>query len=154
MLSQCIVVTTKADAGQCLFDFFSIGHIAFGLATFLILSLFYVIPYTSKKDNKVWMPLWLCYVFSIVVLIGWEFLENILLFEWGFKFEDKQDSLLNASSDIIIGIIFATVNYVACKRIINKDRNKWAYYIPGIIAFIIWFGVFFILRYVTYNNLG
>ncbi len=146
MLAQCIIGLTREEAGQCLFDFFSIGHMAFGLAVFLIMSLFYVIPYTSKKDSRVLMPLWLCYVLSIIILIVWEFIENILLYNLGWKFEDQQDSIYNVISDIVIGSIFAGINYLACIKIINKGKNKWAYYIPGIIAFFIWLFIFFILR--------
>jgi len=141
-----LFATTIDEVGIAWFDFYSIGHICFGLAVFLFLSLFYVIP--VHHGHKAWLPLWFIFILSMVVLILWEVVEHTIFIDLGIKFEGRADSIPNMTTDLILGAIGAGVNWIAAKKIVKKEK-MWAYYIPGIIAFLLWLIVFFILRFLT-----
>lgn len=154
MLLNCIVGLTIEEAGLCWFDFFSIGHFCFGLATFLIFSLFYTIP---KKNGKIPIfSLLFVFILTLIVLIGWEIVENTIVIDLGLKFEGRPDNWNNIITDIAIGIIGALINWLAAHEIIDNLAGKgisW-YYISGTIAFILWLVFFFILRYFTLYYTG
>ena len=154
MLLNCIVGLTTEEAGLCWFDFFSIGHLCFGLGTFLLFSLFYTIP---KNNGK--LPIFsLLFVFilTLIALIAWEMIENTIFIDLGLKFEERPDSWQNITTDLGIGIIGALINWLAAYEIIENKEGKgisW-YYISGAIAFILWLIFFFILRYFTIYYTG
>ena len=50
MLLNLWFATTADEVGISVFDFFSIGHICFGIGLFLFWSLFYTIP---KKKGRI-----------------------------------------------------------------------------------------------------
>ncbi|MHA1293945.1 MAG: hypothetical protein ACTSQJ_14920 [Promethearchaeota archaeon] len=148
MLFNEIIATTIDEVGISWFDFFSLGHITFGVGVFLFFSLFYTIP--KANDKNPWMPWWLIYVITIGILIAWEFLENILFIQIGIKFEGKMDSPQNITTDLILGALGALGAWIFAFELIDKDKNIWGYYIFGIISFAIWLIFFFIGRYITY----
>ncbi len=150
MLFECIIGFTIEEAGICWFDFFSIGHLCFGLGTFLIISLFYTIP--KHKGNVPIFSLLFVFILTLIVLIAWEIVENVVFVAIGWKFEDQPDSWQNITTDLIIGVIGAIINCVAAYETVDKWEGKgirW-YYFTGVIAFVIWLVFFFILRYFTY----
>lgn len=150
MLLNWIVATDISEVGVSLFDFYSIGHICFGLGTFLFFSLLYTIP--MQFDKKPLLPLWAIFLLTMGVLIAWEFLENFLFIEIGIKFEDRLDSPGNITTDLILGAFGALINWIAAYEIEEKHEGKgikW-YYLTGIIAFALWLILFVILRYITY----
>ncbi len=150
MIINWFLATTTEEVGVSWFDFYSIGHVCFGLGVFLFFSFLYTIP--KQRGNDPLVPLWLVFVFAIVILIGWEFLENIIFIEMGIKFEGRLDSAQNIATDLILGTIGALLNLYAAKDIIDKNKDLKGYYITGIVAFSIWLLVFIILRYVTFWN--
>ncbi len=142
-----IIATTLDEVGLSWFDFFSIGHITFGVGAFLILSLFYTIP--KNKGHTPIFSLLFVFICTLVVLILWEFLENIIFIEIGLKFEGRADSWQNILTDVILGVIGALGTWLFAYLIFEKDKNIWAYYLFGITSFIIWLIFFFVLRYFT-----
>jgi len=146
MILNDIIATIPEEVGVSWFDFYSIGHICFGLGVFLFLSLFYVVP--KHNGHTEWMALWFIFILAIGVLVLWEVLENSLFIAMGIKFEGRADSLQNIATDLLIGTLGAVINCIAASRI-DKKTHMWKYYVPGIIAFGIWLGVFFILRFLT-----
>ncbi|MGV9171416.1 MAG: hypothetical protein ACOC35_02445 [Promethearchaeia archaeon] len=147
-LLNWLVATDIDEVGVSAFDFYSIGHICFGLGVVLFFSLFYLIP--KHHNNNPIFPLWLVFVLSMGVLIAWEFIENLLFLELGIKFEKRADSVINITTDLILGTIGAVFNTVAAYEVGKKNRHyKW-YYLEGLIAFGIWLIIFVILRYLTY----
>jgi len=140
------IATEVSEVGISVFDFYSIGHICFGLGVFLFLSFFYVLP--KHHGHEAWLPLWAIYLFTFGILILWEILENVVFIAIGIKFENRPDSIPNIISDLSLGAIAALINLFAARIIVDKDK-MWAYYIPGIIAFILWLVIFFILRFFT-----
>lgn len=146
LLSE-LIATSIEEVGVSWFDFYSIGHICFGVGVFLFFSLFYTIP--KANDHNPWFPWWLIIVITIAVLIIWEFLENILFIAIGIKFEGRPDSVQNISTDLILGFLGMLVAFLIAHNEIDHDKNIWGYYIFGIISFAIWLVFFFVLRYFT-----
>ncbi|MFO8017604.1 MAG: hypothetical protein R6U96_03155 [Promethearchaeia archaeon] len=147
-LLNWLVATDIDEVGISAFDFYSIGHICFGLGALLFFSLFYLIP--KYHENDPIFPLWLVFVLTMTVLIAWEFFENLVLIELGLKFENRADSPINITTDIILGTIGAAVNTVAAYEVDKKNQHYKLYYLEGLIAFGIWVVVFVILRFFTY----
>ena len=142
--------TTIEEVGQSWFDFYSIGHICFGIGLFLFFSLFYTIP---KKRGKI--PIFsLLFVFicTMICVILWELVENTIFYDLGWKFENRRDSWQNITTDIIFGALGGLGTWLFAYLIFEKDRNAWGYYIFGILGFTLWISVFIVLRYLTLKN--
>lgn len=152
MILNEIIATSIEEVGVSWFDFYSLGHITFGIGVFLFFSLLYTIP--KMHDNDAIIKLWLVFIITVGVLIAWELLENIVFIEIGIKFEDRMDSPQNITTDLILGSIGAIGSWIFAYEIVEKDKNIWGYYIFGIIAFAIWLIFFFIGRYITYWYAG
>ena len=150
MLLNNWIATNISEVGISAFDFYSIGHICMGIAIFLIFSLFYTIPHSSEGDSRVIIPLWLCFIFTVLCGIGWEYLENVYFIEWGIKFEDRLDSLPNMITDVILVGVGALGMWGLAHLIFENHKNVWLYYICGILGFIFWLTVYGGLRYLTY----
>ena len=144
------IATEIDEVGFSWFDFYSIGHICFGVGVFLIFSLFYTIP---KKHGAV--PIFsLLFVFVITIFIAvmWEVIENVFFFELDWKFEDRRDSWRNITTDIILGGVGGLGTWLFAYLIFEKDKNVFGYYAFGIIGFGVWICIFIILRYLTFKN--
>ena len=146
MILNEIIATTTAEVGVSWLDFYSIGHICFGLGVFLFLSLFYVIP--KHRGHTEWVALWFLYILTVGVLVLWEVLENTLFITMGIKFEGRADSIQNLIGDLVMGMIGALINCIAATSV-KKKKSIWPYYLVGLIAFGIWLGIFFIARFFT-----
>jgi len=144
---QCIVGLTFQEAGQCAFDFFSLGHICMGIGIFLFWSLFYTIP--KSKGRTPLFSLLFVFILTIICGIIWEIIENTLFFELGLKFEGLSDSGINIMTDILLVAVGGLGSWLYCYLIFEKDKKIRAYYIFGLISFAIWLIFFFILRYIT-----
>ena len=108
MLYNWLIATTSSEVGQSWFDFYSIGHVCFGIGTFILISLFYAIP--KSKGYTPIFSLLMVFICTVIILILWEFIENYVVFWIGlehWKFEGRPDSLQNMGTDLLIGIIGA-----------------------------------------------
>lgn len=150
MIFDWFIATNVDEVGISWFDFYSIGHICFGIGVFLIVSLLYTIP--KKKGYTPIFSLFATFIVSVIVMVLWEVLENILFIAWGIKYEGRQDSLQNMFTDVLIGVIGALMTWLFAYVTFEKDKKIWPYYIFGLLAFAIWLGFFIILRYLTYWN--
>ena len=148
MMFNWFIAENINEVGISWLDFYSIGHICFGIGAFTILSLFYTIP--KKKGKTPLVSLLFVFILSILLFIGWELLENLLFIEIGWKFEGRLDSLPNIISDILMGIVGALGSWFFCHWIFNKEGSLWGYYIFGITGFGLWLGVFMIMRALYY----
>lgn len=146
-LGADLIALDSSQVGIAWLDFYSIGHICFGIGAFLFFSLFYTVP---KKHGKT--PIFsLLFVFicTMIILGLWELVENTLFIQLGWKFEDRLDSWQNITGDIFTGMIGALASWLFCYLVFVKEKNIWAYYIFGILGFSIWIGVFIVLRSYT-----
>jgi hypothetical protein len=144
MLLNWLFAEIASEVGISWFDFYSIGHICFGIGMFLFFSLFYTIP--KHKGHTPIFSLLLVFILTLIILIVWEVLENFLFINIGWKFEGRLDSPQNITTDIIIGTLGSLISWLFCSEVFVKNKNIWAYYIFGIIGFGLWFIVFIVLR--------
>ncbi|MHA1146784.1 MAG: hypothetical protein ACTSR8_00900 [Promethearchaeota archaeon] len=141
----------KDDVGRAPIDYFSWGHVAMGLATFLLISLINTIPSWVVQDLVYIIPYWSMLVLSFVVAIIWEILENTVLLEMGFKFEGRRDSLINAIFDILFVCIGALIIWIIKGIMVNLNGVHLipAYYIVGVISFAVVIIAFLIAKAMT-----
>ena len=99
MKKEKFFATQKKDISRAAVDFFSIGHIMMGQLFFWISYMLFTWPGGPEFFN-ITLERW-DILFSVIVGIAWEPLENVVLFKMGFKFEGKLDSWLNAIFDIL-----------------------------------------------------
>ena len=150
MLLNELIATEIDEVGTSWFDFYSIGHICFGIGLFLFFSLFYTIP--KKKGKTPIFSLLFVFILTIVCSIIWEILENILFLEMGWKFEGRADSWQNITTDILLCAIGGLGTWLFAYITFEKEKSAFAYYTFGVIGFGVWLGIFIILRYLTFQN--
>ena len=150
MILSEIIATKTSEVGVSWFDFYSIGHICFGIGVFLFFSLGYTIP--KAKGRTPLFSLFFVFIVTLFILVAWEILENTLLFLSNLKFEDRPDSFRNIFTDILFGILGAIGTWIFAYITFEKDKKIWPYYMFGILGLILWLGVFIILRYLTFMN--
>lgn len=150
MLFNLWFATTTDEVGISVFDFYSIGHICFGIGLFLFWSLFYTIP--KKKGKIPIFSLLFVFILTIVCAIIWEIIENVLFLPLGWKFENRPDSWMNMTADILLCGVGGLGTWLFAYLTFEKERSAFAYYTFGIIGFGVWISVFIILRYLTFQN--
>jgi hypothetical protein len=151
MLSNWFIAESVEEVGLSWFDFFSIGHICMGIGIFLIFSLFYTIPMSKEEGtSQILLPLWAVWVITVLAGIAWEFIENILFYELGIKFENRLDSIPNIITDILFVGVGGLGSWLFAHLVFSSPHRKiWPYYVFGLIGLGLWIGVFLILRYIT-----
>ncbi len=145
-----LIATETGEVGVSWFDFYSIGHICMGVGIFLCISLFYTIP--KSKGKTPLFSLLFVWILTLIALVVWEILENIVFLQIGLKFEGRMDSTQNIITDILIGAIAGLGAWLFAYMTFEKDRKVWPYYIVGLISFALWLCIFIILRYITFAN--
>ena len=120
--------------GRSPWDFYSWGHIALGIASFLLLSLLITVP--RALGGQALIPWWLIIIIVLLLLFLWECIENVILWALKWKFEDRQDTFVNLLWDIIFGMIGAGAMWL-CEWIIFDVLGALGryYYIFGSIIF-------------------
>ena len=149
MLFNWFLAEDMSEVGLSWIDFFSIGHVCFGIGVFLFFSLFYTVP--KHHGNTPLLSLLAVFIISLLMFIGWEIIENTLFPMLGWKFEGRVDSWPNLLCDIGFGIIGALAMWLFCHLIFHKEKSIWGYYLVGLIGFGLWLGVFMILRAILYT---
>jgi len=147
MILSEIIATNASEVGQSWFDFFSIGHICFGIGVFLFFSLCYSIP-KARGDTPIFSLL-AVFILTFIILIAWEVVENTLFLELGLKFGNRRDSPRNIFTDIVFGSLGALGMLLWAYEAFEKGKKHWPYYVFGLIMFVIWLGVFSIFRFLT-----
>lgn len=147
MLFNWLIATDISEVGISWFDFYSIGHICYGIGLFLFFSLFYTIP--KKRGAIPIFSLLFVFILTMIFVILWEVVEHFVFLDLGWKFEDRPDSLQNMSTDVLLGALGGLGTWLFAYLTFEKDKNSFAYYTFGIIGFGVWLCVFIILRYMT-----
>ena len=147
MILNEIIATKTSEVGVSWFDFFSIGHICFGIGVFLFFSLCYSIP-KARGDTPI-LSLLAVFILTFIILIAWEVVENTLFLELGLKFGNRRDSPRNIFTDIVFGSLGALGMLLWAYEAFEKGKKHWPYYVFGLIMFVIWLGVFSFLRVLT-----
>jgi hypothetical protein len=144
------IATEVSEVGISWFDFYSIGHICFGIGLFLFWSLFYTIP--KKKGKLPIFSLLFVFILTIACAIIWEVIEHALLLNLGLKFENRPDSWQNMSTDVLLCAVGGLGTWLFAYLTFEKEKSALAYYTFGIIGFGVWICVFIVLRYLTFKN--
>lgn len=134
--------------GRSPWDFYSWGHIALGIGSFSIFSLiitlweFFVAPST--------MPWYYILIFVLVVALGWELIENTILWRLGLKYENRKDSLINAFFDIVFVILGGLATWLLkwIMMDIMGQLARW-FYLSAIVLFILVLIAYLIGYYIT-----
>ncbi|KON26979.1 hypothetical protein AC481_06105 [miscellaneous Crenarchaeota group archaeon SMTZ-80] len=124
----------KDYVGRSPWDFYSWGHIALGIASFLLISLLITVP--EALGGKGLIPWWLIIIIVLFILLFWEFFENVILWLLKWKFEERQDSFINFLWDVIFGMLGSLVMWLFQWIIMDLlgMLGRW-FYIAGAISF-------------------
>lgn len=108
------------ETGQSALDQFSVGHFISGI---LICSLFLVILNKYRKKDLMFIII-MAFILTTIVSIGFELLENSpIIVNSGLKYNDRNDSFLNLSTDIILNTLGAILMcYIYWKLFKNKQK--------------------------------
>ena len=133
-----IIADEKGEVGKSPIDYYTWGHICMGIASFLLLSLIIIIPQYVVVSVPFLLPWWLIIILVLGVALVWELLENTIFISWGFKFEGRRDSWLNALTDILFVIIGGLYMWLMEWIIIELLLLAlvW-FYLVGIVSFCI-----------------
>jgi len=134
--------------GRSPWDYYSWGHIAFGIGAFSIFSL--IITLWELYIGPAIMPWYWILIFVIIVGVGWEIIENTILWKLGVKYENRKDSFLNAFFDIIFVIVGGLVTWLLKWIVMDvmEELGRW-FYISAIITFVIILIAYFFGFYIT-----
>jgi hypothetical protein len=133
-----LVASEAKHVGISPLDYFTWGHLAFGVLSFLVDFIFIVmlaIEYT-------FLLVWSIVLTLILIAITWEIVENILFIEMGIKFENRRDSPINAFSDVFFVIIGGLLIFIIH---LILGRSVYITAIAGIVILAV-FGLLFIIR--------
>lgn len=146
-----VLAISKDDVGRSAIDYFTWGHVAMGVATFLLVSLINTIPSLFEGMLIYVIPYWLMLVLSFIVAVVWELMENTLFVDIGIKFEGRRDSFLNATWDVIFVCLGSLIMWIIKGVMVNMVGVHLipAYYIVGIIGFMIVIIAFLIGKAIT-----
>jgi hypothetical protein len=143
--------TDSSEIGRSLLDFFSFGHICFGIVVFALLSMISTLRNFFDPNNfKVKKSHWLAFfIGTIIVAIFWEIVENTLLYQWGMKYANRLDSPVNAIFDILLGVLGALIccgfAYLLYYKV-KKCEFPW-FYLFCSLSFILFFVIYSTLEY-------
>jgi hypothetical protein len=146
-----MVAETKDETGRAPWDYFSWGHIAMGIMSFLLLVLINIIPTYVDQALVYIIPYFVMLILTIIVGIVWEIIENTIFVETGLKFENRRDSFVNAFWDVIFVAIGALYTWIIKGVMINimGVHLILAFYIVGIVSFVVVIIAFLIGRAMT-----
>ncbi|MFX1454024.1 MAG: hypothetical protein ACFFDB_01485 [Promethearchaeota archaeon] len=135
--------------GRSPLDFYSWGHIAFGIGAFSIFSLIITI-YEFIFLTPAVMPWWWIMTFVIAVGVGWEIIENTILWKLGVKYENRRDSFVNALFDILFVIVGGLATWLLKWIIMDVmgELGRW-FYLSAIVLFALALIAYFIGFYIT-----
>jgi len=112
------------ETGQSAFDQFSVGHFVMGTlicAPFLI-----VLEKNRKKKSDLLIIIVIALISTLIISIGFEIVENsAFIVNSGLKFNDREDSILNSNTDVILNVLGACLLcYIYYILFRNKQKMK------------------------------
>ena len=105
-----------------MFDQFSIGHIIFGAIIFLLLLM--ILGKFGKRRDK--FILLITFLLTFIITIGFEIIENsaFIVNNSGLKYNNRKDSVLNSTTDIILNMIGAFIIFIIFWYILRKTNIR------------------------------
>lgn len=146
------ITTSKDEVSRAPIDYFSWGHLNMGVVVFLLWSMVNLLPSLANGFMTDILPYGISVLLTFVVAVVWEIVENTLLLDIGIKFEGRKDSLQNAVWDVIFVVLGGVIMWAIKSLMINLTGNVAlipAFYIVGLIVFIVFLVGFFIGKSIT-----
>jgi hypothetical protein len=126
----------KQYVGRSPWDFYSWGHIAMGIASWLLLSLIITIFENYAGPDTSLLPWWSLMVFILILALVWEVFENTLFFYWGWR-PGGIDSAQNCFWDIIFVLLGGAFMWLLKFIIMDLlGQRGLLFYTVGIIFFL------------------
>jgi hypothetical protein len=122
-----------------------------GIVFFAAISLISTLRnFVDPNNFRVKMGHWIWFIVgTLIFAIVWEIIENTLLFELGWKYQNQQDSVINIISDIILvglgGLICFGFAYLMYEKV-KKCEFPW-YYLFDSLSFILFFVIYLALEF-------
>ena len=134
--------------GRSPWDYYSWGHIAFGIAAFSIFSLIITLYELFIGPSAV--PWYFILLFVLITAVIWEIVENTILWRLGLKHENRKDSFINAFFDIIFVIVGGIGTWLLKWIIMDVvgERGRW-FYVSALCLFLLVLIAYFIGFYIT-----
>ena len=151
MIFNWLWATVPSEVSQSVFDFFSFGHLAMGIVVFSLLSLISTIRNLFDPNNfKIQKSHWIWFfVGTVIFAVFWEVAENTLVYQWGLKHMNQQDSVINAIMDIVLGGISALLScgfaYLLYEKV--KKYEFPLFYLLNALSFVIFFIIYLVLEF-------
>ena len=134
--------------GRSPWDYYSWGHIAFGIGAFSLFSLI----------NTIWeliigpapVSWYIILLFVLTVSIIWEIIENTILWRVGLKYENRKDTFINAFFDIVFVVVGGAAAWYLKWLIMDVmlERGRW-FYVSALCLFLLVIIAYFIGFYIT-----
>lgn len=134
--------------GRSPWDYYSWGHIAFGIGAFSLLSLINTL--SELLIGPAPLPWYVILLFVLGVAVIWEIIENTILWRVGLKYENRKDTFINAFFDIIFVGLGGMATWLLKWVIMNVmlERGRW-FYVSALSVFFLAIIAYFIGFYIT-----
>ncbi|UCD00648.1 MAG: DUF2585 family protein, partial [Promethearchaeota archaeon] len=122
--------------GRSPWDYYSWGHIAFGIAAFTLFSL--IINLWELLVGPSSIPWYSILIFVLIVAVVWEVIENTILWRIGLKYENRKDSIINAFFDIVFVLLGGLTTWLLKWIIMDfmGERGRW-FYVSALALFLL-----------------
>jgi hypothetical protein len=137
--------------GRSPWDYYSWGHIAFGIGAFSLFSL--IITLWELLTGPAPIPWYFILLLVLIVGVIWEIFENTILWRLGLKYENRKDTFINALFDVIFVIIGGLATWLLKWIIMDVigERGRW-FYVSALCLFLLVIIAYFIGFYITNEN--
>jgi hypothetical protein len=134
--------------GRSPWDYYSWGHIAFGIAAFSLFSL--IITLWELLTGPAPVPWFFILLLVLISAIIWEILENTILWRLGLKYEHRKDTFINAFFDIFFALGGGLTTWLIKWIIMDVigERGRW-FYVSALCLFLLTIIAYFIGFYIT-----
>ena len=154
LIKEPIIHVIGEPISIAVFDFWSMGHLLFGIAIFIFaFSIYFIIknrdvPLDDVSIHTVKIPvprkMFISWIISVIAAILWEIIENTLGIYSGLKI--ILDSPLNAISDIILWSIGGLIAWYITHLMFVSKRYILVFYVYGILTLLV--GVFYSVLFI------
>ncbi|MFW9971447.1 MAG: hypothetical protein ACFFDF_14730 [Candidatus Odinarchaeota archaeon] len=134
--------------GRSPWDYYSWGHIAFGIGAFSLYSL--IITIWELAIGPAPVPWYLILLLVFISAVIWEIFENTVLWRLGLKYEHRKDTFVNAFFDIFFAVLGGLVTWLLKWIIMDLigERGRW-FYVSSLCLFLLVIIAYFIGFYIT-----
>ncbi|MFX1280813.1 MAG: hypothetical protein ACFFA3_15665 [Promethearchaeota archaeon] len=151
-----IIALDEPDISIASFDYWSVGHLLWGVAIFVV---FFTIGFIAKNltgnpQAPINPPGYRKFIIYWLITLGlagiWEIIENTLLYAVGIKVE--LDSAVNVITDITLWGFGGLISWYMTDLMFLSEKYIRAYYIYGVMCLIMGVLIFVFFGFLTTAN--